>query len=65
MSSGQGIIGLVLKPGPDPAMNLNFRAAADASESAMRDTVEKAVRSSRTDEVALQVLVQRSRQATS
>ncbi len=44
---------LVLKPGPDPAMNLNFRAAADASESAMRDTVEKAVRVFSDSEVAL------------
>lgn len=34
---------LVLKPGPDPAMNLNFRSAVETSESAMRDTVEKAV----------------------
>ena len=44
---------LVLKPGPDPTMNLNFRAAADASESAMRDTVEKAVRAFSDSEVAL------------
>ena len=34
---------LILKPGPDPAMALNFRTAAEASESGMRDTVEKAV----------------------
>jgi len=33
----------VLKPGPDPAMSLNFRSASEASESGMRDTVEKAV----------------------
>ena len=34
---------LVLEPGPDPAMDLNFRSASATSESAMRDTVEKAV----------------------
>ena len=44
---------LVLKPGPDPAMNLNFRAATEASESAMRDTVEQAVRVFSDSEVAL------------
>ena len=45
---------LVLKSGPDPAMNLTFRSAAEASESAMRDTVEKAVLAFSDDEVALQ-----------
>ena len=44
---------LVLNSGPDPAMNLNFRAATEASESAMRDTVEKAVRVFSDNEVAL------------
>ena len=44
---------LVLRPGPDPAMNLNFRPAAAASESAMRDTVEKAVLVFSDDEVDL------------
>lgn len=33
----------VLKPGPDPAMSLNFRSAESVTEAAMRDTVEKAV----------------------
>lgn len=45
---------LVLKPGPDPAMNLNFRSAATATESAMRDSVEKAVLVFSDDEVDLQ-----------
>ncbi|MDA8018937.1 MAG: GTP-binding protein [Thermoanaerobaculia bacterium] len=45
---------LVLEPGPDPVMNLNFRSATAASESAMRDTVEKAVLAFSDDEVALQ-----------
>ena len=45
---------LVLKPGPDPAMNLNFRSASAASETAMRDTVEKVVLVFSDDEVALQ-----------
>ena len=45
---------LVLKPGPDPAMNLHFRHANEASESGMRDTIEKAVLVFSTDEVALQ-----------
>ncbi len=45
---------LVLQPGPDPAMNLNFRLASEASESAMRDTVEKAVLVFSDEEVALQ-----------
>jgi G3E family GTPase len=45
---------LVLKPGPDPAMNLNFRSASAANEAAMRDTVEKAVLVFSDDEVALQ-----------
>ena len=44
---------LVLKPGPDPSMKLNFRAAAEANESAMRDTVEQAVRVFSDSEVAL------------
>ena len=35
-------------------MNLTFRSAAEASESAMRDTVEKAVLAFSDDEVALQ-----------
>ena len=34
---------LVLKPGPDPAMSLNFRSAVAATEASMRDTVEPAV----------------------
>jgi G3E family GTPase len=45
---------LVLKPGPDPAMNINFRFAANSSESDMRDTVEKAVLVFSNDEVSLQ-----------
>ena len=45
---------LILKPGPDPAMNMNFRSAAEDSESAMRDTVEKAVLVFSDDEVDLQ-----------
>ena len=45
---------LVLKPGPDPAMSLNFRSASAATESAMRDTVEGAVLVFSDDEVALQ-----------
>ncbi len=45
---------LVLKPGPDPAMNLNFRSAAENSESAMRDAVEKAVLVFSDEEVSLQ-----------
>ncbi len=45
---------LVLKPGPDPAMNLNFRSASAATEAAMRDTVEKAVLVFSGDEVDLQ-----------
>ena len=45
---------LVLKPGPDPAMSLNFRPATEASESAMRDTVEKAVLVFSGNAVALQ-----------
>ena len=51
---GAGDYRLVLKPGPDPAMNLNFRSASVASEAAMRDTVEKAVLVFSDDEVALQ-----------
>ncbi len=45
---------LVLKPGPDPAMALNFRSAAAASENAMRDSVEPAVLVFSDDEVELQ-----------
>ena len=45
---------LVLKPGPDPAMNLNFRYANEPSESGMRDTIEKAVLVFSADEVVLQ-----------
>ena len=45
---------LVLKPGPDPAMNLNFRPASATTEAAMRDTVEKAVLVFSDDEVVLQ-----------
>jgi G3E family GTPase len=44
---------LILKPGPDPAMDLNFRAAPSATESSMRDTVEKAVLAFSDDEVTL------------
>lgn len=44
---------LILKPGPDPAMNLNFRVAPSATESSMRDTVEKAVLVFSDDEVTL------------
>ena len=42
-----------LKSGPDPAMNLNFRLVTEASESAMRDSVEKAVQVFSDDEVSL------------
>ena len=45
---------LVLKPGPDPAMALNFRIASAATEEAMRDTVEKAVLVFSDDDVSLQ-----------
>lgn len=45
---------LVLQTGPDPAMNLNFRSAAEATDSAMRDSVEKAVLVFSDDEVELQ-----------
>ena len=45
---------LVLKRGPDPAMNLNFRSASDASESAMRDAGEKAVVVFSDEDVALE-----------
>lgn len=51
---GAGDYRLVLKPGPDPAMNLNFRSAAAVTDSAMRETVEKAVLAFSDDEVALQ-----------
>lgn len=46
---------LILTPGPDPAMSLNFRSAAIASKDAMRDSVEKAVLVFSDDEVELQV----------
>ncbi|MEM7182336.1 MAG: GTP-binding protein [Spirochaetota bacterium] len=45
---------LVLKPGPDPAMDLNFRSAKETSETAMRDTVEKAVLVFSDEKVALE-----------
>ena len=45
---------LVLKPGPDPAMSLNFRSASEATESAMRSAVEKAVLVFSDDDVELQ-----------
>lgn len=45
---------LVLKPGPDPAMSLNFRSASAATESAMRSAVEKAVLVFSDDDVELQ-----------
>ena len=45
---------LVLKPGPDPEMNLNFRSANQASEDGMRATVEKAVVVFSDEEVKLQ-----------
>lgn len=51
---GAGDYRLLLKPGPDPAMSLNFRSAAAPTDSAMRDTVEKAVLVFSDDEVALQ-----------
>ena len=38
-----GDYSLVLKTGPDPAMNLNFCSVSEASEAAMRDVVEDAV----------------------
>ena len=44
---------LVLKPGPDPAMSLNFRTASAATEEAMRDAVEKAVLVFSDDDVSL------------
>ncbi len=49
-----GDYSLVLKPGPDPAMNLNFHSASEASEAAMRDVVEKAVIAFSDEEVELQ-----------
>lgn len=45
---------LVLKSGPDPAMNLSFSAAQEASESGMRESVEKAVLTFSDNERALQ-----------
>lgn len=44
---------LMLKHGPDPAMNVSFRPAAQVSETAMRDTVESAVLTFSDDEVEL------------
>lgn len=44
----------ILKPGPDPAMNLNFLTASEASESGMRETVEQAVLIFSSDESSLQ-----------
>ena len=49
-----GDYSLVLKPGPDPAMNLNFRSVLEANEAAMRDVVEKAVIAFSDEEVELQ-----------
>lgn len=49
-----GDYSLVLKSGPDPAMNLNFRSVSEASEAAMRDVVEKAVIAFSDEEVELQ-----------
>ena len=49
-----GDYSLVLKPGPDPAMNLNFRSVSEVSEAAMRDVVEKAVIAFSDEEVELQ-----------
>lgn len=45
---------LILQPGPDPAMNLNFRTAPAVSEQGMRDTVEPAVLVFSDEEVALE-----------
>jgi len=42
---------LILKPGPDPAMNISFRTATEVSESAMRDSVESAVLTFSDDEI--------------
>ena len=50
----QGDYRIVLKRGPDPAMAMNFRFAAESTESAMRDTVEKAVLVFSGDEIDLQ-----------
>lgn len=44
---------LMLKHGPDPAMNVSFRPAAQVSETSMRDTVESAVLTFSDDEVEL------------
>ena len=49
-----GDYSLVLKSGPDPAMNLNFRSVSEVSEAAMRDVVEKAVIAFSDEEVELQ-----------
>ncbi len=45
---------LALKPGPDPAMNLNLRFATEISEAGMRATVDQAVLTFSADEAALQ-----------
>ena len=45
---------LVLKPGSDPAMNLNFRSASATTESAMRDNVEKVVLAFSDEEIEVQ-----------
>ena len=45
---------LKLKQGSDPSMKLNFRSAASAQESSMRDTVENAVVSFSGDKVQLE-----------
>ena len=49
-----GDYSLVLKSGPDPAMNINFRSVSEASEAAMRDVVENAVIAFSDEEVELQ-----------
>ena len=49
-----GDYSLVLKSGPDPAMNLNFRSVSETSEAAMRYIVEKAVVVFSDEEVELQ-----------
>ena len=43
-----------LKPGPDPAMNINFRSATSESAEAMNATIEKAVLAFSDKEVSLQ-----------
>lgn len=44
----------ILKPGPDPEMNLSFQSASENSEEGMRGTVEKAVVTFSDEEVKLQ-----------